>query len=98
MVLAEVDSDAILVEAMRNRTAGEMIKTYNKLIHRLKACGIQPKHHILDNECSEEFKKRNQKPQHDVPTSTAARPSTELSGTSNSNLQSTFHLNIVWSG
>ena len=57
MVLAEVDSDAILVEAMRNRTAGEMVKTYNKLIHRLKACGIQPKHHILDNECSEEFKK-----------------------------------------
>jgi len=56
MVLAEVDSDAILVEAMRNRTAGEMIKTYNKLIERLKACGILPKHHILDNEISDEFR------------------------------------------
>ena len=26
------------------------------LINRLKVCGINPKHHVLDNECSEEFK------------------------------------------
>ena len=56
MALAEMDSDAILVEPMRNRTAGEMVKTYQKLIDRLKKCGIKPKMHILDNECSEEFK------------------------------------------
>ena len=33
-----------------------MVKTYQKLIDRLKKCGIKPKMHILDNECSEEFK------------------------------------------
>lgn len=56
MVLAEVDSDVIMVEAMRNRTAGEMVKTYQKLMDRLKACGIHPKHQILDNEASAEYK------------------------------------------
>ena len=56
MVLAELDSNAILVEPMRNRTAGEMVKTYNNLIRRLKKCGITPKHQILDNEISAEYK------------------------------------------
>ena len=56
MVLCEIDSDAILVEPMRNRTAGEMIRAYQVIINRLRDAGIQPKQHILDNECSAEFK------------------------------------------
>ena len=40
MVLAEVDSDANFIEPMRNRTAGEMVKTYLQLITWLKASGI----------------------------------------------------------
>ena len=55
MVLVEIDSDAVLVEPMRNRTAGEMTKTYQKLIDRLNKCGIYPKMHILDNESSSEL-------------------------------------------
>jgi len=34
MVLTKVDSDAILVEPMKNRTAGEMIRAYQVLIDR----------------------------------------------------------------
>ena len=56
MVLNEVDSDAILIELMKNRTAGEMIRAYQVLIDRLNSAGIFPKHHILDNECSTELK------------------------------------------
>ena len=56
MVLVELDNEAILVEAMRNRTSGEMIRAYQKLVDRMKACGVAPKHHVLDNECSREFK------------------------------------------
>ena len=41
---------------MKNRTAGEMVRTYQCLIDRLNICGITPKYHILDNECSAEFK------------------------------------------
>jgi hypothetical protein len=33
-----------------------MIWAYQKLIDRLHATRIVPKHHILDNECSDEFK------------------------------------------
>ncbi len=33
MVLAESDSDAILVEQMKNRTSGEMIRAYQELIN-----------------------------------------------------------------
>ena len=56
MVLVEIDSSAILAEPMRNRTAGEMIKAFQLLVDRLSECGIKPKHHILDNEVSAEFK------------------------------------------
>ena len=56
MVLVELDSNAILVEGMKDRTSGEMIRAYQHLVDRLKTAGIQPKHHILDNECSTDFK------------------------------------------
>ena len=57
MVLYETVSNSILVEALRNRTSGEMVAAYQKLINRLKEAGIEPKMHILDNEISTEFKK-----------------------------------------
>ena len=56
MVLIKIDSNTILVEAMKNRTAGEMIRAYLVLITCLRNAGVTPKMHILDNECSEEFK------------------------------------------
>jgi hypothetical protein len=56
MVLIEIDSNAILVEAMKNRSAGEMIRAYQALVERLCNAGLTPKMHILDNECSTEFK------------------------------------------
>ena len=61
MVLIEIDSNAILVEAMKNRTAGEMIRAYLVLVTRLRNAGVTPKMHILDNECSEEFKEQIRK-------------------------------------
>jgi hypothetical protein len=57
MVLAEVDSNAILVEPMKNRTAGEVVQAYQVLIDCLNSAGIFPKLHILDNECSDDMKK-----------------------------------------
>ena len=55
MVLIEMDSDAILVEAMKNRKSGEMVRAYQKLVDRLQAYVVIPKHHVLYNECSKEF-------------------------------------------
>ena len=40
MVLIEMDSSSILVEAMRDRTSGEMVKAYQTLVDRLTASGI----------------------------------------------------------
>ena len=56
MVLVEIDSNAILVEPMKNRTDAEMIKTYDKIITRLQRAGCKPKKHVLDNEISENMK------------------------------------------
>ena len=58
MVLIELDSNAILVETMKNRTSAEMIRAYQVLVDRLRSAGIQPKMHLLDNECSSDFKER----------------------------------------
>ncbi len=56
MVLTKIDSNVILIEYMKNRTAGEMIRAYQVLIDRLNSTGIFLKLHILDNECSAEMK------------------------------------------
>ncbi len=58
MVLIKNDSNAILVEAMKNHLAGEMIRAYKVLMECLCSTGVTPKMHILVNECSVKFKER----------------------------------------
>jgi hypothetical protein len=56
MVLVHPDSNGILQEPMKNCMASKMTQAYQCLTDQLKSSGITPKHHIMDNECSEEFK------------------------------------------
>ena len=56
MMLFETIGNNILVDPMRNRTSGEMIRAYQVLIDRMKKKDIHPTMHILDNEYSAEFK------------------------------------------
>ena len=44
------------MEPMQNQHLSEIVIIYQISIDRLKACGIDPKHHVLDNECCEESK------------------------------------------
>jgi hypothetical protein len=46
---------------MKNRTEGEMIKAYQKMVDRMQLAGLGLKRHRLDNECSDNFKKCIQK-------------------------------------
>jgi hypothetical protein len=39
MVLIEIDSNAILVEATENHSAGEMIRAYQVLVEHLRSAG-----------------------------------------------------------
>ncbi len=90
MVLAHINSGAILVAAMKDRTSGKMKRAYQSLIDRLKTRIIRPKHHVLDNECSDDFKaiiKRNQMTYQLVPPHRESYP----------NLQSPLCLNPMWS-
>ena len=52
MILCEMDNNVILSEAMRNKSSGEIFRTYLILMQQLRAAGIRPKKHVLDNECS----------------------------------------------
>ena len=57
MLVYNIDvSKAILVKAMRNRTAGEIVWAYKAIMDRLSKGGVEPTVHLLDNECSEEYK------------------------------------------
>jgi hypothetical protein len=56
MVHIDVNSDAIFVEPMKNRTSGEMIGAYQTLIDHIRTAGSIPKLHILDNKCSQDFR------------------------------------------
>jgi hypothetical protein len=57
MVGIHIDANYIFCETMKNRTEGEMIKAYQKMVDRMLLSGLGLKHHRLDNECSENFKK-----------------------------------------
>ncbi len=52
MVAIHLDANYIFNEPMKNRTEGEMIKAYQKIINRMKAAGLGLKTHRLDNEAS----------------------------------------------
>ena len=56
MVLYDLDSNAIMVEPMRNKTSGEMLAAYQTLVDRLNLSGFDPKMHILDNKISAGYK------------------------------------------
>ena len=56
MVLTEMDSNSIWVETMKNRTEGEMMLAWQQALVRMKACGIVPKHQVLDNEAAAAYK------------------------------------------
>ena len=52
MVLYNYDSNAILAEGCKTRTATELTETYNKLYNRLTRSGIVPVIQRIDNEVS----------------------------------------------
>ena len=56
MILCEINTNIIISESMRNRTSGEIIHAYQSLHMRLSLASIKPKKHVLNNECSNEYK------------------------------------------
>ncbi len=51
-----MDRNAILVAAMKNRSAGKMMHAYQELVDHLQNARIQPKLHLLDNKRFTKFK------------------------------------------
>ena len=56
MVLVDIDSNSIWVEAMKNRTEGEMILARRRALARIKLSEITRKKQVMDNEASALFK------------------------------------------
>jgi hypothetical protein len=57
MILYDYDSNAILAEALRNRTGPEILRAYKKIHQTLLVRGHCPKLQCLDNEASNIYKK-----------------------------------------
>jgi hypothetical protein len=57
MVGIHIDANYIFCKLMKNRTEGDMITAYQKMVDGMEIAGLGLKHHQLDNECSENFKK-----------------------------------------
>ena len=53
MVMVEIDSSAILVEPMKNRTVEEMTRAYLHLLSCIKQAVVVTLKHVMDNEVSE---------------------------------------------
>ena len=56
IVAIHIDTNSIWVEALKNRTEGELILARRRPLLRMKACGIIPAHQVLDNEASAAYK------------------------------------------
>ena len=56
LVCYSYDSNAILAEPLRNRSAPEIVKTWQIINNKLEKAGVQPELYLLDNECSNEFR------------------------------------------
>ena len=56
MVTVEMDSNAILVDPIKNLTEEELTRAYRAMMLRLKQAGIIPQKHTLDNEVSNAMK------------------------------------------
>ena len=52
LVVYEYDSNAIIVQPLRNRTAPEIKCVFQSVVHYLNAWGLHPRLHTLDNEAS----------------------------------------------
>ena len=50
MVMVEIDSNAIMLEPIKNRTDAELTRAYRTMMLRLKQAVIITQNHILDNE------------------------------------------------
>ena len=55
MILHDIYSNSTLVEALKNRTKGEMIIDRTRAMVRMKLCGITPTLQLLDNEASSAY-------------------------------------------
>jgi hypothetical protein len=49
MVGIHLDANYIFCELMKNKTQGEMINAYQKMVNRMKLLALGLKHHHLDN-------------------------------------------------
>ena len=56
MIVYDYDSNAILAEAMKSRTAHEMLRAYEAIHSYLAKRGLKPKLQRLDNEASNKLK------------------------------------------
>ena len=52
LVVYKYDSNAIIVRPLRNRTASEIKRVFQSVIHYLHARGLRPRLHTLENEAS----------------------------------------------
>ena len=50
MVMVDIDSNAIMVDDIKNCTDAELTRAYRAMMLRLNQVGIIPQKHILDNE------------------------------------------------
>jgi hypothetical protein len=63
LVIYDYDSNAILAEPLKNKTAGEITKAWLNIHAKLENHGSKPSIYIIDNEASNELKKALKKKQ-----------------------------------
>ena len=91
MVMLEIISNGVLVEAMTSQKDSKMQQSYLALLEGLKRARIVPTKHVLDNELLDEIQNEEPHQEHmQAQTRAPGLPLTEHCGGRHQGLQATF--------
>jgi hypothetical protein len=82
----------IFCELMKNRTKGEMITAYQRMVDRMNLLALGLKHHQLDNKCLANIQRMHCKERDDSQVSPPGLPPLQHCQTGNPNIQRPFCL------
>ena len=97
MIMVAIDSNVVLVTALKNKTDKEQRLAYLALLKRLKQAGVEAKKHVLDNECSEKNERTHQV-RVQIRVSFTRMPQKKLGRNRNKAFQEPLHFNFVRCG
>ena len=96
MVLHNIEINSTWVEALKNRTEGDMILGQTRDLAHMKLFGITPTHQVLDNKSSSAYREAIRKSWMTYQLIPTDKHRQNISKQFNTNMERPFHRSYMW--